>query len=42
MELEILETEALKLNSRDRAELAYKVLQSLEGETTEEIEEVWI
>lgn len=42
MELKILEEEVLKLNPRERAELAYKVLQSLEAETTDEIEEVWI
>ena len=42
MDLKILESEALKLNPRERAELAYKVLQSLSDETSGEIEDVWI
>jgi hypothetical protein len=37
-----IETEALKLKPEDRAELAQKLLESLEDLSEKEIEEMWI
>jgi hypothetical protein len=37
-----LENEALKLNPQERAELAEKLLRSLEALSEEEIERLWV
>ena len=41
MSTEELESEALKLSPRDRARLAERLLESLEGLTDEENERLW-
>jgi hypothetical protein len=42
MRLKEVEVEALKLNPGDRADLAQKLLDSLEDLSEKEIEELWI
>ncbi len=42
MDLKSLESELLKLSPRERAIITYKLLESLEGEESGEIEDIWI
>ena len=42
MDLKSLESELLKLSPRERAMITYKLLDSLEGEESGDIEDVWI
>lgn len=42
MNMKNLESELLKLSPKERAELVYKILQSLESEAMDDIEEVWV
>ena len=42
MDLKSLESELLKLSPRERAIITYKLLESLEGEESGDIEDVWI
>ena len=42
MDLESLELELLKLSPKERAIITYKLLESLEGEESGDIEDVWI
>jgi Putative addiction module component len=42
MDLKLLESELLKLSPREKAIITYKLLQSLEDETNEDVDDVWI
>jgi len=42
MDLKSLELELLKLSSKERAIVTYKLLESLEGEESGDIQDIWI
>jgi len=42
MDLKSLESELLKLSPREKAIVTYKLLESLEGEESDDVEEIWI
>ncbi|OGV06466.1 MAG: hypothetical protein A2330_09695 [Ignavibacteria bacterium RIFOXYB2_FULL_36_7] len=42
MDLKLLESELLKLSPKEKAIITYKLLESLEGETNEDVDNVWI
>jgi Putative addiction module component len=42
MDLRSLEAELLKLSSKEKAEITYKLLESLESDESDNIDEVWI
>jgi hypothetical protein len=42
MDLQSLEAELLKLSSKEKAAITYKLLESLESNESDNIDEVWI
>jgi hypothetical protein len=42
MDIKLLEKELLKLSTKDKALITYKLLESLEADNSEGIEEIWL